>query len=83
MNRLPDILKGVRPEYDFSTSQDFINDGLLDSLDIVNLVVALEEEYGISIDGEDVTPENFKNLETLEQFLKPYLNPDKPELVSL
>lgn len=80
MNRLPEILKGIRPEHDFSTSQDFIKDRLLDSLDIINLVVALEEEYGISIDGEDVTPENFKNLETLERFLHRYLNPDKPEL---
>ena len=80
MNRLPEILKSVRPEYDFSTSEDFIKDGLLDSLDIVNLVVALEEEYGISIDGEDVTPENFKNLETLEQFLQRYMNPEKVEL---
>jgi acyl carrier protein len=74
MNRVPEILKGIRPEYDFSTSEDFVKDGLLDSLDIVNLVVALEEEYGISIDGEDVTPENFKNLETLEQFLQRHVS---------
>jgi len=83
MNRLPDILKSIRPEYDFSASQNFINDGFLDSLDIVNLVVALEQDYGISIDGEDVTPENFKNLETLEHFLQRYLNPGKPESANM
>jgi len=82
MNRLPDILKSIRPEHDFSESKDFIKEGLLDSLDIVNFVVALEEAFDISIDGEDVTPENFKNLETLQEFLQRYVSHDDPKSTS-
>lgn len=48
------ILSGMRPEYDFSTSQDFISDGMLDSFDVVTLVSELEEKFSIAIDGEDI-----------------------------
>ena len=73
-----DILKSIHPESDFARSNDFLKDGLLDSLDIINLVVMLEEKFDISIDGEDVTPEYFRNLETLELLLKKYMGPDNP-----
>jgi len=67
------ILRQIRPECNFTESKDFINEALLDSFDIVTLVSKLEEVFSISIDGEDVTPENFKNLATLEAFIKWYL----------
>lgn len=77
MHRLLPILHGIRPEHDFAESQDFISDGLLDSFDIVTLVAALEQQFHISIDGEDVIPENFKNLEALEQFVRRYSTADQ------
>ena len=79
MNELLEILKNIRPEVDFSEPKDFIKEGLLDSFDIVTLVAHLEEHFGISIDGEDVTPENFQNLDSLEMFIQRYLHHDNPE----
>ncbi len=69
---LVSILKNIRPEHDFLESDNFIADGLLDSFDIVTLVAALDEHYGISILGDDVTPENFRNVETLVRLLHRY-----------
>lgn len=77
MYEILEILKSIHPEYDFSESNDFISDGLLDSFDVIILVKALEEKFGISIDGADITPENFKNHETLTTFVKGYLNGNK------
>ena len=74
LNNLLDVLNKIRPEINYLESQDFIKEGLLDSFDIVTLVAELEEQFGIFIDGEDVTPENFKNLETLESLIRRYLN---------
>lgn len=74
LNAILDILKQIHPECNFTESKDFINEGLLDSFDIVTVVSKLEEQFGISIDGEDVTPENFKNLATLEDFIRRYLD---------
>ncbi len=71
MKALPEILKEIRPEFDFTASKDFIADGMLDSFDMVSLVATLDKTYGISIQGTDIVPENFKNLETIGTLLRP------------
>jgi acyl carrier protein len=67
---LPEILKEIRPEFDFTASSDFIADGMLDSFDMVTLVATLDKTFGISIEGTDIIPENFKNLQTIEALLR-------------
>ncbi len=63
------ILNGLRPEYDFIESSDFIEDGMLDSFDIVSLVSELEEKFGINVDGENIIPENFSSVEAIESLI--------------
>ena len=70
MKSLPEILKEIRPEFDFSASSDFIADGMLDSYDMVTLVATLDKTYGISIQGTDIVPENFKNLQAIAALLR-------------
>ena len=67
--RILNILSETRPEFDFSQSSDFISEGLLDSFDIVQLVTLLDEEFGISIDGIDILPENFSSVDAITQLL--------------
>jgi hypothetical protein len=38
MKLLAEILKEIRPEFDFSASSDFIGVGMLDSFDMVALI---------------------------------------------
>lgn len=64
------ILSEIRPEYDFSQDLNFIEEGMLDSLDIVTLVNILDEKFSISIDGNDIIPENFSSLELIANLLK-------------
>ena len=70
MKSVADILKEIRPEFDFSASNDFLADGMLDSFDMVTLVAALDKNYSISIQGTDIVPENFQNLQTIEALLR-------------
>lgn len=70
MKTIIEILKEIRPEFDFTVSRDFIADGMLDSFDVVTLVAALDKQYGISINGTDIVPENFKNVEAIEALLR-------------
>jgi acyl carrier protein len=70
MKSILEILKEIRPEFDFAASNDFIADGMLDSFDVVALVTALDKNYGISISGVDIVPENFKNQQTIETLLR-------------
>lgn len=64
------ILTELRPEFDFTQSSNFIEDGMLDSFDVVTLVSDLDAQFGISIDGMDIVPENFASLEAIEKLLK-------------
>ena len=80
MNKIINILTDIRPEFDFTQSQDFIGDGFLDSFDIVTLVTELDEKFSISIDGMDIIPENFKNLNTIKELLKKKGVIDEPEI---
>lgn len=70
MKAIPEILKEIRPEFDFTASNDFIADGMLDSFDMVTLVSALDNNWAISIPGTDIVPENFQNLQTIEALLR-------------
>jgi len=70
MKSLVQILKEIRPEFDFAASSDFIADGMLDSFDMVTLVATLDKNFGISIQGTDIVPENFKNLQSIEALLR-------------
>ncbi len=72
MKSLPEILQSVRPEFDFVSSQDFLNDGLLDSFDLMALTSELDANFGISILGTDITPENFTNISSLKALLRRY-----------
>ena len=63
------ILNGLRPAFDFSEPVDFIEEGMLDSFDVINLVNELDTKYGISIDGIDVLPENFSSVDSIINLL--------------
>jgi methoxymalonate biosynthesis acyl carrier protein len=68
-NEILSILARIRPEFDFRKSGNFIEDGMLDSFDMVILVGELDKTYSISIDGADIVPENFANLESIRRLL--------------
>lgn len=70
MKDILDMLAELRPEFDFAESDNYIEDGLLDSFDIVSLTSMLEEKYNITIDGLDIVPENFATAEAIAGLVK-------------
>ncbi|MFA7575576.1 MAG: acyl carrier protein [Arcobacteraceae bacterium] len=68
--KIINILSEIRPEYDFSEDVNFIEEGMLDSLDIVTLVAGLDEKFSISIDGSDINPENFTKIDSIVNLLR-------------
>jgi D-alanine--poly(phosphoribitol) ligase subunit 2 len=69
-NKVAEIINSVRPEIRFNSDQDTELFGVLDSLDIILIVEELEKQFGISIEAEQIMPENFASLRTLEAFVK-------------
>ena len=67
-----EALKRVNEDIDFESAEDFVEEGLLDSFDIVNLVEELEDEFDVEIRGTDIIPENFVNLDAIEALIQKY-----------
>lgn len=70
MEKIMSMLEEIRPEHDFRESSDFIEDGLLDSFDLITLIDMLESAFEITIDGLDVVPENFCSTEAIANLVK-------------
>ena len=69
-DRIVHVLNEIRPEFDFAAETDFISNGMLDSFDLISLVSSLDEEFNVCIDGVEVIPENFENIESIENLLR-------------
>ena len=59
------ILKEIQPDFSFEDGVDFIEEGYLDSFDIVQLVAELEGQFKIVISALDIVPENFNSIEAI------------------
>ncbi len=62
MQRLKKILSELHPQLSVTDDTRLIDDGILDSLDLVTLVTDLNDSYKINIDAEEITPENFNTV---------------------
>lgn len=72
-NKILGILKEIEPDSAFENSVDFFEDELIDSFGIITLINVLEETYSISIEADDISAENFMNLDCIEQLLNKYM----------
>ena len=65
MEELLDILSEIKDDVDFETEDRLIDDGILDSFDILQIISALNDEFDISIPASEIIPENFNSAESL------------------
>ena len=65
MDKILEILKDLHSDVDFTTATDLIDEGILDSLDIVTLVTEIDAELGVTIPAEEIVPENFNSAQAL------------------
>ena len=65
MEKIIEMLTELHPDVDFATAEGLIDDGILESLDIVSLVAGIDTEFGVTIPAEEIIPENFNSAEAL------------------
>lgn len=65
-----EILKEIRPEFEFEGVKNFFDEGMLDSFDLMTLVATLDERFSIKIDGTDILPENFANVDAIAALIE-------------
>lgn len=69
MEKVIEILTDLHPDVDFNTAEELIDDGVLDSLDIVSLVAAIDTEFGVVIPAEEIVPENFNSASAIFELI--------------
>lgn len=65
MEKVMEILRELRPDVDFDTCTTLIDDGILDSFDIVSLIGELTDAFDVEISFDDIDPENFNSAESI------------------
>lgn len=61
MDELIELLEEVNDDVDYAGSTKLIDDGLLDSFDILQIVAELNDHYDITIPADEVIPQNFNS----------------------
>lgn len=68
--KIIEILCEVNNRIGQNLEADLLASGLLDSYEIVNLVVELEDAFDIEIDPELVIPENFQTVDSIVKLME-------------
>lgn len=70
MDKLLEILKNLKPDVDFENETGLIENAVLDSFDIVQLVSTLKDEFDIDIGPADIVPENFNSAQAMWEMIE-------------
>ena len=65
MEKLLEILTDLHSDVNFETEENLIDDGILDSMDIISLITEISEEYDVTITAKDIIPANFNSAKAL------------------
>lgn len=64
------IFKEVNEEIMSYSGPNMVEDGFVDSFELIELISRLEDTFDIEIDAADITEENFGNKERIIAFIK-------------
>jgi len=70
MDKIIEILNGIKSGVDFEDEDQIVTGGVLDSIDITELITQLEEEFDIEIGMEYMENENFDSVEAMWEMVE-------------
>lgn len=70
MERIIELLTEIKEDIDYENEKNLIDDELLDSFDILQLISALDDEFDISIPAAMIVPDNFNSVEALWEMVQ-------------
>ena len=63
--QIVNVLKEIKPNKNLEGLTDIVDGAYLDSFEIMNLIMMLSETFGIEIDFEEITAENFNSIDAM------------------
>lgn len=70
MEELLEILQEMHADVDFEICDTLIDDNILDSFDIVELVSEIRNIFDVRIPAEMIVPENFNSAEAIYDLIE-------------
>jgi len=65
MNELLEILQNLHPDVDFTSEKQLVDNGILDSFDIVTIVSDIADTFDVTVSADEIIPENFNSASAL------------------
>ena len=66
------LLKKIKPNVDFTKEQALVDDGMLESLDIISIISEVAEVYGVLIPSDEIIPDNFNSAEAMYELIEDF-----------
>ena len=57
-------------EFKYPEDASFLEEGIVDSLGVMELVSFVEDQFGVGVDDQDITPENFDSVTKLAEYIR-------------
>ena len=65
MEKLIEILEGLKPDVDYKNEENLIDGRILDSLTILSLIAEIEDEFDVEIPTVEIIPKNFNSAKKI------------------
>lgn len=65
MEEIIEILEDLKPGVDFKSQQHLIDDHIIESMMMLQLVSALNDEFDVEITPKDLVPGNFQTVDAI------------------
>ena len=69
-NKVLALLQEEYPEVDFTSSDELVDEGILDSLTLTGIIAALSMEFDIEIPYDEIIEENFYSVEAMAEMVE-------------
>ena len=70
--KFEEILNQINPEILDSEGLDLVEEGIIDSMSIMQIVAMVESAFEIDFDPDDIIPENFSSPEAIWKTIQKY-----------
>ena len=70
MKEFIELLRKIKPNVDFENEEALVDDGILESLDIISIISEIADKYGVVIPSDEIIPDNFNSAIALYELVE-------------
>ena len=60
--------------FEYGDDDSFLQEGIVDSVGVLELVLFVEETFGVAVDDQDITPDNFDSVNKLADYIQRHVD---------